>query len=125
MIVTCPLCGEFEGTVPAVQAHISGKSDKPHKGKAGSDVLKDPDQAMEVQGEKTKRPGKETRGTALDVPKVKCKGCGRRVKYPEMMPYKMTCPSCGREMRKREAAEILEEKADEPGKDETVDTTEV
>lgn len=124
MNVTCPLCGEFDGTVSEVQAHISSKKDKPHEGKVGNSVLKDPAKAEEIQGETVERPGKETQGTALDVPKIKCKGCGRPVKYPEMMPYKMTCPDCGREMRKRNAAEKIEKKADEKGKDETVETTE-
>lgn len=124
MNVTCPLCGEFDGTVPEVQAHISGKSDKPHQGKAGDDVLKNPAKAMEVQGEKADRPGPETTGTALDVPKVACKKCGREVAYPELMPYKMTCPGCGKEMRKRKAAEEMEEKADEKGKNELVEPVE-
>jgi predicted RNA-binding Zn-ribbon protein involved in translation (DUF1610 family) len=124
MQVTCPLCGEFDGSTSEVQAHISSKKDVDHSGQVGDDVLKDPEKAMEVQGEKTERPGKETQGTALDVPKLACKGCGRKVKYPELMPFKMTCPECGREMRKRGAAEKMEEKADEKGKDETVETVE-
>lgn len=124
MNVTCPLCGEFDGTVPAVQAHISSKKDSDHSGSVGNDVLKDPEQTEEIQGESVERPGKETQGTTLDVPKFACKKCGRQVKYPEMMPYKMSCPDCGRTMKKREAAEKLEQKADEKGKDETVETVE-
>jgi len=117
MEVKCPLCGEFEGEAKSVQAHISRKTDEVHKGVTGSEVLNSPG-----SGQPDSRPGAETQGTALDVPKVACKKCERRVKYPEMMPYKMTCPDCGRTMKKREAAEKLEEKADEKGKDETVDT---
>lgn len=122
MQVTCPLCGEFDGSTSEVQAHISSKKDADHAGQVGEDVLKDPEKAMEVQGEKTARPGKETQGTALDVPELACKNCDRKVKYPELMPYKMTCPECGRTMQKRKAAEKMEEKADEKGKDETVET---
>ena len=124
MELTCPLCGEFNGTVPEVQAHISSKKDPDHAKAVGDDVLKDPEKAMDVQGEKVARPGEETRGTALDVPKLACKNCERPVKYPELMPFKMTCPGCGREMRMRKAAERMEEKADEKGKDETVETVE-
>ena len=122
--MTCPLCGEFDGSTSEVQAHISAKQDGEHSGWEGHDVLKDPEKAMDVQGEKASRPGKETEGTALDVPGIACKECERPVKYPELMPYKMTCPGCGRTMRKRAAAEKMEEKADEPGKDETVETVE-
>jgi predicted RNA-binding Zn-ribbon protein involved in translation (DUF1610 family) len=119
MEVKCPLCGEFEGPAKSVQAHISRSTDEAHQGVTGGEVLNNPG-----SGEPDSRPGAETQGTALDVPKVACAECGRKVKYPEMMPYKMTCPECGREMRKREAAEELEKKADEKGKDETVDTQE-
>jgi hypothetical protein len=71
------------------------------------------------------RPGPETRGTSQDVPQIACEKCERKVAYPELMPYKMTCPGCGRKLELRDAAEAMEKKADEKGKDETVETLEV
>lgn len=140
----CPLCGEYEGTSQQVQAHISSKKDSAHKGKTGREVLNGQESgskpgqngqqgptgnpsgrpAAGSNGQQGSRPGRETRGTALDVPEIACKKCGRKIAYPELMPYKMSCPGCKREMRKRDAAEKMEEKADEKGKDETVETVE-
>lgn len=140
--MTCPLC-DYEGSRKQVEAHISAMGDDAHKGKTGREVLNNQQngqqqpQKPQQQGQhrvrppsrdsqqQTARPGKETRGTALDVPRVACKNCGRKVAYPELMPYKMTCPGCDRTMKKRDAAETMEKKADEKGKDETVETVEV
>ena len=148
MKLTCPLCGDYEGTHQQVQAHISSKNDDAHKGKVGHNVLVAPEgqqqgrqQPQAPQGPngqqngaqagqngqqdgRKKRPGR-ARGKEGELPDVQCKNCGRAVKYPEMMPYKMSCPECGRTMRKKKAAKQIEEKADEKGKDETVDTAEV
>lgn len=139
----CPLCGDYEGSPQQVQAHISSKNDDAHKGKTGREVLNNQQNGQQSgqqsgqqngqqrvrppsqDSQQTARPGRETRGTALDVPKIACKNCGRKVAYPELMPYKMTCPGCDRTMKKRDAAEAMEEKADEKGKDETVETVEV
>lgn len=125
MEVTCPLCGEFDGSVASVQGHISSKKDEKHAGTVGDDVLKDPGDVQEIQGKDVERPGEETQGTVLDMPEIKCKGCGRRVKYPELMPYKMTCPKCSRTMQKRDAAEQKEKEADEIGKDELAEPADV
>jgi len=119
MDYTCPLCGEFRGTVPEVQAHISSKKDKPHKGKAGNSVLKGPErqQAGSAAGSKD-RAGK-AQGKQGELPSVECSGCGREVKYPELMPSKASCPGCGKRMYKSSAFTQTEEQADEPGNDET------
>jgi len=37
MTVQCPWC-EYEGMVPSVEAHISGKRDSAHRGKVGHDL---------------------------------------------------------------------------------------
>ena len=119
MDYTCPLCGEFKGTIPEVQAHISSKKDKPHKGKAGNSVLKGPErpQAGQETGSKG-RPGK-AQGKQGDLPPVECEKCGRPVKYPELMPHKKSCPDCGKRLSKMKLATQMEEQADEPGNDET------
>lgn len=119
MDYTCPLCGDYEGSAASVQAHISSKSDKAHKGKVGEDVIKNPDQqGTPRDGQQRDRPGK-AEGKEGELPPVECKNCGREVKYPELMPYKATCPDCGKEIRKRDAFEETEKQADEPGNDET------
>lgn len=66
--------------------------------------------------------GGRARGTTVDMPDIECEKCGRKVKYPEMMPYKASCAGCGKEIRKREAFEKIEEKADEKGKNELVES---
>lgn len=37
MTVQCPWC-DYEGMVPSVEAHISGKADEVHRGKVGHDL---------------------------------------------------------------------------------------
>ena len=122
MDFTCPLCGDYEGSAASVQAHISSKNDEAHRGKVGTDVMKNPDrQGMPQNGQQTgqkDRPGK-AEGKQGELPPVECSGCGRDVKYPELMPYKATCPECGNQMRKRSAFEEIEAQADEVGNDET------
>lgn len=36
--VTCPLCGDFEGTQRQVEGHVSGSGDSDHKGVLGRDI---------------------------------------------------------------------------------------
>jgi predicted RNA-binding Zn-ribbon protein involved in translation (DUF1610 family) len=120
MDYTCPLCGEFDGSLEEVQAHISSKKDKAHKLKAGREVLSQPPRGHQSgqNGQQEERAG-QAEGKQTELPAVACEGCGRRVKYPELMPYKMSCPECGRTMRKKKAAKETEKQADEPGNDET------
>lgn len=120
MDYTCPLCGEFKGTLPEVQAHISSKKDKPHKGKAGNSVLKGSQNGQQAgqNRQKKDRPGK-AQGKQGDLPTVKCSKCDREVKYPELMPSQASCPGCGKRMYKGSAFTQTEEQADEPGNDET------
>jgi len=119
MDYTCPLCGEFSGTVGSVQAHISSKNDEAHKGKVGRDVMTNPDrQGAPQSGQQSDRPGK-AQGKQGELPPIECSNCEREVKYPELMPYKADCPDCGRTIRKRDAFEETEKQADEPGNDET------
>ena len=93
MDFTCPLCGDYEGSAASVQAHISSKNDEAHRGKVGTDVMKNPDrQGMPQNGQQT---GQKDR------------------------PGKATCPECGNQMRKRSAFEEIEAQADEVGNDET------
>jgi len=47
----CPICTKFEGSVPSVEAHISGKSDDLHRGEVGwkhRDALLEEDQEGNV-----------------------------------------------------------------------------
>jgi len=147
-MVQCPLC-DYEGTGREVNAHISGKSDRTHKGFVGEDfegyfedlqtnVELDPSSANGEEGNQTQpsktdgknrsQPSKtegKNRSKENGLPEVRCSSCGREVQYPEMMPYKATCPGCGEEMRERDAFEQLEKKADERGKDELAETAKV
>lgn len=131
MDYTCPLCGSYEGPVESVQAHISSKNDEAHAGKAGRDVVTNPDRQGTPQnsqqnarpekarnGQQNDRPGKAY-GKEGELPPIECSTCGREVKYPELMPYKATCAGCGNTIRKRDAFEETEKQADEPGNDET------
>lgn len=133
MAINCPLC-DYEGTVSGVEAHISAKQDEPHQGKAGHEFKEDLKmQAKKETGQsgrqtgqsgQQKRPG-AARGREGELPDVVCKDCGRKVKYPELMPQKMSCPECGRTNKKRDAAEKVEERADDEGTDETAETVTV
>jgi hypothetical protein len=127
MDLKCPLCGKFSGTASEVQAHISSKNDKNHKGKRGKDVIvnpADPEQKAVTSGDRPesekdkKRPG-NAQGEKDERPDVECENCGRLVKYPEMMPYKADCPGCSRTMYLSNVWEEVERQADEPGNDET------
>lgn len=55
MDATCPLCGAYTGTVPAVEAHISSKIDPTHRGAVGvqyRDEIKESAGPVEVPDEK-------------------------------------------------------------------------
>lgn len=146
-MVKCPLC-DYEGTEREVKAHISGKSDSAHKGFVGDDfegyfaARRNGDSGVDGSSQNTdgKKSGSKSTDSLTEgdrgrggkrrvksngLPEVRCGSCGREVKYPEMMPFKATCPGCGTQMREREAFEKLEEKADEPGKDEFAEPLEV
>mgnify|MGYP006277635043 CR=1 FL=1 len=124
---------DFEGYFAARRNGDSGvdgssqNTDGKKSGSKSTDSLTEGDRgrAAGSAARSSKSSGGKRRVRSNGLPEIRCGSCGREVKYPEMMPYKATCPDCGTEMREREAFEKLEEKADEPGKDEFAEPVEV
>lgn len=61
-LVSCPLCGQYEGRPESVRAHISAKRDEAHSGESGFDY----DEVLGISDDPETKPGKVKQSFSSD-----------------------------------------------------------